>query len=165
MSLNIESILLENYPFKKILDLTLLKGGVSNSNYLFSDGSQKYVVRICLFEPKNQINSLIPFLKYFEANEYPAPRLVRTDDGRDYVQNDDKPIVVTKYLEGDTANNFSIDTRHLKSLAQLVANFHNLEYSPQNTPITLDPDYIFNLYDRLKDYRPTDKDIESLRLL
>lgn len=163
--LDVRSILLKHYPFEKISELSLLKGGLSNDNYIFSDGRKKYVARICLFEPENQINSLIPFLKYAKKIAYSAPRLIQTIDGHDYVHNDDTSIVVTSYLEGVSANNFSIETRHLKSLAQLVANFHDLEHSPQNTPITLNPDYIFNLYDRLKDYRPTDKDIESLRLL
>ena len=163
--LDIKSILLKHYPFEKILKLTLLKGGVSNDNYLFSDGSQKYVARVCLFEPENQVDSVIPFLKYAETNEYPAPRLVLTIDGHEYVQNKDNPIVVTKYLEGNSANNISILSQHLKSLAQLIAKFHELEYSPKNIPITLDSEYIFNLYNRVKDYTPIDKDADSLRMI
>jgi len=58
--LDIQSILLSRYPFDKILELTLLRGGVTNDNYVFSDGSEKYVARVCLFEPENQIKSLIP---------------------------------------------------------------------------------------------------------
>lgn len=158
-------ILETNYPFSHISQLQLLKGGVSNKNFVFSDGSERYVARVCLFESKNQIDSMIPFLKYAEASDYPAPRLIQTDDGRDYVDNKGTPIVVTKHLEGDSANNISIGTPHIKSLAQLVAKFHDLEYSPQNTPITLDPDYIFDLYNRINDYRPTDKDDDSLRLI
>jgi Ser/Thr protein kinase RdoA (MazF antagonist) len=161
----IKSVLLKQYPFKNTLQFTLLKGGVSNDNYVFSDGTQKYVTRVCLFEPKNQIDSMIPFLKHAETTEYPAPRLVRTIDGRDYIQNKGNPIVVTTYLEGDSANNISISIQHIKSLAQLVARFHKLRYSPKNTPITLDTDYIFNLYDRVKDYKPIDKDDDSLRLI
>ncbi len=163
--IDIKSILIERYPFEKILELTLLKGGVSNDNYVFSDGSEKYIARICLFETKNQINSMIPFLKYAEATEYPAPRLVQTNDGHDYLENDGTPIVVTKYLEGDSANNISIEVQHIKSLAKLVARFHKLEYDPPSTAITLDTDYIFNLYDRVEDYKPTDIDKDSLRLI
>ena len=163
--IDIQSILLEHYPFEKILELILLKGGVSNENYLFSDGNQKYVARVCLFEPKNQLEAMIPFLKYAEAAEYPAPRLIKARDGSDYIENNSNPIVVTSYQEGDSANNISISTQHLKSLAQLVAKFHKLEYSPPNTPITLDPDYIFGVYDRIKDYKPTNKDGDSLRLI
>ena len=159
------SILETNYPFSHVSQLQLLKGGVSNDNYLFSDGDKKYVVRICIFESKNQIDSMIPFLKYAEANNYPTPRLVQTNGGYDFVYKNDTPIVVTTYLDGDSANNITIDTKHLKSLAQLVARFHLLEYKPPNTPITLNPDYIFGVYERVKDYRPTDKDAESLRLI
>jgi len=136
---DVKSILLEHYSFDKILDFTLLKGGVSNNNYVFSDGNQEYVARVCLFESKNQIDSMIPFLKYAEVTEYPASRLIQTNDGHDYVHSDSTPIIVTKYLEGDSANNISIGTQHLKSLAQLVARFHELEYSPPNIPITLVP--------------------------
>ena len=163
--LDVKSILLEHYSFNKILELTLLKGGVSNDNYMFSDGNQKYVARVCLFESKNQIDSMIPFLKYAEAAEYSAPRLIQARDGSDYIENNSNPIVVTSYQEGDSANNISIGTQHLKSLARLVAKFHKLEYSPPNTPITLDPDYIFGVYDRIKDYKPTNKDGDSLRLI
>jgi Ser/Thr protein kinase RdoA (MazF antagonist) len=118
-----------------------------------------------MFESENQINSMIPFLKYAEATNYPAPRIIRTCDGRDYIRNIDRPIVVTDYLEGDSADNIPISTQHLKSLARLVANFHELEYSPDNTPIILDPDYIFGVYDRVGNYNPTDKDADSLRLI
>lgn len=163
--LDVKSILLEHYSFKKILQLTLLKGGVSNDNYVFSDGSQKYVSRVCLFESKNQINSMIPFLKHAETTNYPAPRLIQTRDGRDYVRSNDNPIVVTEYLEGDSANNISIGIQHLKSLAQLVARFHKVEWNPPNTPITLDPDYIFDVYNKVNDYSPVDKDEHSLRLI
>ena len=162
---DVKSILLAQYPFEEILDLTLLKGGVSNDNYLFSDGSQKYVARVCLFESQNQIDSMIPFLKYAEATEYPAPRLVQANDGRDYIDNNDNPIVITEYLEGDSGNNIAVGVKCLKSLAQLVAKFHKLEYNPKSTPITLDPNYIFDLYDRIRGYTPTDKDADSLRLI
>ncbi len=163
--IDIRSIILTQYPFDNINQLTLLIGGVSNDNYVFSDGSQKYVARVCLFEAKNQIDAMIPFLKYAEAAEYPAPRLLRTIDGRDYVDNDGAPVVVTKYLEGAPADSNSIGTQHLKSLAQLVAGFHKLEYNPPNTPITLDPDYIFDVYDQVTGYSPVDKDKDSLRLI
>lgn len=158
-------ILKEHYPFEKISDIELLKGGVSNDNYKFFGGNQQYVARACLFEPENQINSLIPFLKYAKKVSYSAPRLIQTIGGRDYVHSDSTTIVVTTYLEGQSANNIFIKKEHLKSLAQLVAEFHKLTYSPVNTPITLDPDYIFNLYDKVKDYEPTDKDADSLRLI
>jgi Ser/Thr protein kinase RdoA (MazF antagonist) len=163
--LDVKSILLEYYPFKEILKLSLLKGGVSNDNYVFSDRSQKYVARVCLFEPENQIDLMIPFLTHAEETNYPAPRLIQTRDGRDHLHNSGKPIVVTEYLEGASADNISISTLHLKSLAKLVAGFHKIQWSPPKIPITLDPDYIFQRYDQVKDYKPTDKDDESLRLI
>jgi Ser/Thr protein kinase RdoA (MazF antagonist) len=161
----ISLILKEHYPFEEISSIELLKGGVSNDNYKFFNRNQQYVARVCLFEPENQINSLVPFLKYASKVAYAAPNLIQTNDGRDYVQSNSTSVVVTSYLEGDSANNFPIGTQHLKSLAQLVANFHNLDYEPQNTPITLDPDYIFNVYNRIKDYKPADKDDDSLHLI
>ncbi|MFT4532222.1 MAG: Ser/Thr protein kinase RdoA (MazF antagonist) [Candidatus Saccharimonadales bacterium] len=163
--LDVKSVLLEHYPFKEVLQLSLLKGGVSNNNYVFSNGSQKYVARVCLFEPDNQINSMIPFLKHAEATNYPAPRLVQANDGRDYLDNNDFPIVVTEYLEGDSADNISINIEHVKSLAQLVAGFHKIHWSPPNTPITLDPDYIFNLYDKIDGFSPNNTDKHLLRLI
>lgn len=163
--LDVKSTLLAHYPFNKILELTLLKGGVSNKNYLFSDGAQKYVARVCLFEPKNQLEAMIPFLKYAESAEYSAPRLIQARDGSDYVENNNNPIVVTSYQEGDSANNISIGTQHLKSLARLVAKFHKLEYSPPNAPITLDPDFIFDVYEQVNKYNPMINDKDSLRLI
>ena len=43
-------MLLAHYPFKKILQLTLLKGGVSNDNYVFSDGCQvpEFIITLSL---------------------------------------------------------------------------------------------------------------------
>jgi len=163
--LGIKTILLEHYPFKKILELELLKGGASNDNYVFSDGNQKYIARVCICDSVNQINAMIPFLKHAEVTDYPASRLVQTKDGRDYVQSDDSPIVVTKYLEGDSGDDTTVGVHHLKSLGKLVAEFHKLQYNPSSTPITLDPSYIFDRYDQLIDYKPTDKDDDSLRLI
>ncbi len=163
--LDVQSILLEHYPFNKILELTLIKSGVSNENYIFSDGNQKYIARVCLFEPENQLEAMIPFLKYAEITGYPAARIIQATDSRDYVYGNGNPIVVTSCLEGDSANNISIGTEHLKSLAQLVAQFHNMEYSPSNTPVTLDPDFIFDVYRQVVDYKPIDNNKDSLRLI
>jgi Ser/Thr protein kinase RdoA (MazF antagonist) len=161
----IKSILETYYPFNNVSHLQILKEGVSNKNYVFSDGKQKYVARVCLFEPENQLKAMVPFLKYAENTGYPAARIIKTTNGSDYIKSYENPIIVTSYLQGDTANHIAIKTQHLASLAQLVANFHNLDWKPTNTPITLNPDYIFDVYDRIKDYRPTDKDADSIRLI
>jgi Ser/Thr protein kinase RdoA (MazF antagonist) len=118
-----------------------------------------------LFEPKNQLEAMIPFLNYAEKINYPTARIVQATDGRDYVHSNGNPIVVSSYIKGDSANNIPVGTEHLVSLAKLVAQFHRMEYSPPNTPITLNPEYIFNLNDRVKDYKPTDKDTNSLKLI
>lgn len=163
--LDIQSILLKNYPFNQISEIALIKAGVSNKNYSFSDGNQKYVLRVCLFEPKNQLEAMIPFLKFAEKTDYPAARIIQTTDGCDYVYSNGNPIVVTSFLKGDSAKNITISIEHIKSLAQLVAIFHKLKYNPINTPITLDPDYIFDVYNKIKDYNPIDKDEDSLQLI
>ncbi len=161
----IKSILNTYYPFNNVSHLQLLKEGVSNNNYVFNDGNQKYVARVCLFEPENQLNAMVPFLKYAENTGYPAARIIKSTDGSDYIKSFENPIIVTSYLEGDTANRIAVKSQHLASLAQLVAQFHNLSWKPTNTPVTLNPDYIFDVYDKIKDYRPTDKDADSLKLI
>lgn len=150
----IRAVLEAHYSFKKVSTPTRISAGVSNENYVFNDGAEKYIARVCIFEPENQLQAMIPFLKHAEEVGYPAPRVIQTADGDDFVRHEGQPLVVTSFLDGSTIDPKILTAEHVRSLAYLLARFHSLDWQPPNTPITLDPDYIFGVYNAAKDYSP-----------
>ena len=167
MPTDISNILTHEYQLGEIASITRLKSGVSNENYKVVVDNGQYVVRVCHFEPQNQIKTMIPFLEYAETTGYPAPRLVRTKTGAAYFGPETEPVVVTTLVPGQAATDTDINENKLASLGASLANFHKINWSPVLSPKTTNTTYILNVYTQFvdADIMPSDEVRQFMHIL
>ena len=143
----LRSLLEQRYNLGAITALDKLKDGVSNTNYKVTADKGAFVVRVCRYEPQNQIAVMIPFLDFAGNHDIPTPKLIHTRDGDTHVFLNENPIVVTSFVQGSTRDIGSLSEGAIGSFATSLAKFHNSAYMPTINSATLHPRYILGVYD------------------
>lgn len=146
--MNVQDVLSDNYDVGTIQDVASIKSGVSNENYRIATTTGEYVLRVCHFEPQNQVNVMLPFLEYAATVNYPAPRLVKTANGQGFYATEDGPVIVTTVVDGDSGTYEGINDDQLISLGASLARLHKLAWNPQEGSKTNNTTYILDVYNQ-----------------
>ena len=106
----IEKILLQKYNIK-IDNAEEINRGTANIFVIFS-GSEKFILKE--FSENRTIESImkevqiINYLKYKEIN---VPEYIKTNDGKYYITNEDRVIIMQKFIDGYTLENNTVSDK------------------------------------------------------
>lgn len=144
-------ILGDHYQLGNISSLAPVKTGVSNLNFKADTSSGNYMVRICRFEPENQLRVMVPFLQFAEQAHFPAPRLILTKEEKPNTYLDNDPVIVTTLVPGTHIKPTDLTEERLSSLSKTLQALHRLDWYPENNSETLHPSFILKIWDEYKD--------------
>ena len=103
-----------------------LRGGLANSSTLVTCPGQRLVLTICDDKSATEIATLTLLLETLEAADYPATRLLRTDDGALHALHDGKAVILKRYIQGAPPATVTEDVA--VSLGAALGALHGVPY-------------------------------------
>jgi len=143
----LKSILVKEYGLNDRCDIQKIKSGLSNDNYLVSDSQNKFVARIARFAVPNQTTNMVEIMLFAENNAIKiVPRLIKTVTGQPYTHIENSPLFLMSFISGESGKLDTMTTEKITSVGKALAEFHSLSWQPKTESKTLDPHYIFEVY-------------------
>jgi homoserine kinase type II len=114
---------LAQFDIGKLASFTGIAEGVENTNYKLITERGRFI--LTLFEKRTRAEDLpffIAFMKHLHGRNIPCPGVIAARDGKEIVSLNDKPAIITSFLEG--AGVRQIETFHVAQVGKLVAHMH-----------------------------------------
>jgi Ser/Thr protein kinase RdoA (MazF antagonist) len=143
----LKSILVREYGLTTDCKIQKITGGLSNENYLVLDTHNKYVARIARFAVENQTTNMVSLMLFAENTFLKIPRLFKTVTGQPYTYIEAHPLFLMSYIEGESGSKDTLTVEKIQSAGKSIAELHALIWQPETVSKTLDPHFIFEVYD------------------
>lgn len=149
----------EQFDLGEITDFRSMGGGSANSSFIVNSDKGKFVLSLCDEKIFNEVKSLAELLRYLEKKKFPTTRVIRSKNGNFVESYEDKPILIKRFIEGNTSR--ELDISMLSLLGRTIGKLHQIsapKYIPQSFPygvdyfsevISLKPSHSFSIW--LKD--------------
>lgn len=142
----ISQLLDEKYGIKNP-KITLIKRGVSNTNYIIVTNKAQYILRVCRFAVKNQVTNSVQFMFLEHGLSYCLPKVIPTIDGKLTTAYQQNPTFLMTLVPGKEVEARNVMNKQIKSLGESLAELHKLKCNFSEISYTLTHEHVFNAYD------------------
>ncbi len=120
--------LLGAYDLGELESMAPLEGGQANSSMKIKTRTGAFTLSVCDEKNPSQVLCLTRILAYLEAHGFPTPRLVRTRDGRSFIDYGGKPVYIKEFIPGQVCPLLLPDM--IFQVGQAMARLHALPPPP-----------------------------------
>jgi len=109
-----------------------IDGGDANSSFLLNSLKSDYVLTVYEKKTLAEVDRMALTLKHLAEYQYYTNQVISTPDGRCVVEYHNKPIILKKWIPGDTLRD--TDQKDYRSIGEAIAKLHQIP-APHLIPI------------------------------
>ena len=142
--MNLEENISKNYDIK-ITNIEKNLDSTDGNVYIIKTNKEKYVVKV--YDDINHVKSMVKLHTYLINNNFMIPKIIKTKNKDEYLEIDNKIIVMYSFLEGIQIDNIDRTSEIIKKVAKEIRRFHDT--TKDNDFLLKDVPFIKNGNDRL----------------
>jgi homoserine kinase type II len=105
-----------------------LDGGKANSSYLLTTDTGSYVISVCDEKRPDELELLTGTLEHLAHHGIATTQLVKSSDGRAFIEHNGKPVYVKHFIEGNVPD--SVTPAMVNQLGVSLARLHAVPPQP-----------------------------------
>ncbi|WP_163336180.1 homoserine kinase [Desulfopila sp. IMCC35008] len=116
--------LLAHYNIGDVEKHSSLAGGSANSSIVLTTSSGHYVLSVCDEKDIDEISTLTATLDLLSRHSFPTTKLVRTTDGRPFIEYQGKPVYIKHFIDGEVKE--PLRTKMIFQVGSALARLHSI---------------------------------------
>lgn len=114
----------DEFALGDLTSVTGIKNGSVNTHYLLETKRGRFFVKIDEIKGELEVKQELDLLFYLKKQGFPCLQPIKSKTGRHYLDIDQKILTISRYLEGTELAVEALNTAHLSTLGNTLANLH-----------------------------------------